>query len=222
MQANIFPALIGRMLKDDGGREVGKILSFIIDSSGEVREVLVESKGEELVRYPIERLKISQDEIFLISEIDRQADEICEKLPVLLKKREILESLFKNKEIMPEVYENISAEFDKSIDAMRVKAQSVLNDIERQIQLQENTIKMLHIARAFLEMEHGIGNVKDDVFRQSLLSILREIKYASYRKMSLLKTKERVSNVSLRADISVAADRYVEQKPVINVRITNE
>ncbi|MEM2587841.1 MAG: hypothetical protein QXV23_06030, partial [Candidatus Bathyarchaeia archaeon] len=96
------------------------------------------------------------------------------------------------------------------------------NDIERQIQLQVNTIKMLHIARAFLEMEHGIGNVKDDVFRQSLLSILREIKSASYRKMNLLKTKERVSNVSLRADISVAADRYVEQKPVINVRITNE
>jgi len=222
LQANVFAALIGRSLKDESGREIGKIISFVIDSSGEVREVLVENKGEELSKYPVERLKAGQDEVFLVSEIDRRVEEICEKLPILLKKREILESLFKNKEILPEVYESLSAEFDKSIDDMRVKAQSVLSDIERQIQIQENAIKMLHLARTFLEMEHGVGNIRDDVFRQSLLSILREIKYASYRKMGLLKTKERVSNLSLRADVSIAADKYVDQKSVVNVRITNE
>lgn len=214
--------IIGRILKDENGREIGKIVSFIIDSSGEAKEVLVENKGDELVKYPVERLKISQDEIFLVSDIERRVDEICEKLPVLLKKREILEALFRNKEILPEIYESLSAEFDKSIDDMRVKAQNVLSDIERQIQLQENTIKMLHLARTFLEMEHGIGNVRDDVFRQSLLSILREIRYASYRKMNLLKIKEKVSNISIRADVNVAADKYADQKPIINVRITSE
>ncbi|MEM1506740.1 MAG: PRC-barrel domain-containing protein [Candidatus Bathyarchaeia archaeon] len=222
MQTNIFATLIGRSLKDDSGREIGKIVSFVIDSSGEVREVLVENKGEEIIKYPVERLKAGQDDVLLVSEIDRRVEEICEKLPVLLKKREILESLFRNKEILPEIYESLSAEFDKSIDDMRVKVQGVLGDIERQIQSQENIIRMLHLARTFLEMEHGIGNVRDDVFRQSLLSILREIKYASYRKMSLLKTKEKVSGLSVRADVSVAADKYVDQKPVVNVRITNE
>ncbi|MCX8170348.1 MAG: hypothetical protein N3E47_00025 [Candidatus Bathyarchaeota archaeon] len=222
MQTNIFANLIGRNLKDDGGKEVGRIVSFVIDSSGEVKEVLVENKGEDLIKYPVERLKVGQDEVLLVSEIDKRVEEICEKLPVLLKKREILESLFKNKEILPEIYESMSAEFDKAIDNVRVKAQGVLGDIERQIQLQENIIKTLHLARTFLEMEHGIGNIRDDVFRQSLLSILREIKYVSYRKMSLLKTKERVSNLSIRADVSIAADKYVDQKPVMNVRITNE
>jgi len=110
---NVFPSLIGRTLKDENGKEIGRIVSFIIDSSGNVREVLIESKSEMLVRYPVERLKYSQEDVFLVFDVERRVEEICEKMPVLLKKREILESLFKNKEILPEIYESLSAEIDK-------------------------------------------------------------------------------------------------------------
>jgi hypothetical protein len=109
---------------------------------------------------------------------------------------------------------------------MNNEAQNLLNEIERQIQFQENMIKSLHLARTFLEMEHGIGNVRDEIFRQSLLSILREIKYASYKKMNLLKTKERVAGITLQASKegvgASAADNYVGQKPVISVHMTDE
>jgi hypothetical protein len=71
-----------------------------------------------------------------------------------------------------------------------------------------------------------VGNVRDEIFRQSLLSIIREIKYASYRKMNLLKTKERVIGVALQAGKEGAeastADSYVGQKPVISVRMADE
>jgi len=141
-----------------------------------------------------------------------------------------LESLFRNKEIPPEIYESLSAEFDKSLSELRAEAQNLLGDIDRQIQFQEDTIRMLHLARTFLEMEHGIGNIKDEVFRQSLLSILREIKYASYRKMTLLKTKDRVMSISLQTNgesmepekKDLIISDYVSQKPAINVRITDE
>lgn len=231
MVADFLPTLIGRGVKDENGREIGKIVSFIIDSSGEVKEVLIENKNDEFVRYPVARIKASQDEIFLVSDIERRADRICESLPILWRKREILESLFRNKEIPPEIYESLSAEFDKSLSELRTEAQNLLGDIERQIQFQEDTIRTLHLARTFLEMEHGIGNIKDEVFRQSLLSILREIKYASYRKMSLLKTKDRVISISLQTsgesmEVSGKKDLtigdYVSQRPAINVRITGE
>lgn len=222
METGIFPSLIGRSIKDENGREIGKIVSFIIGSLGEVKEVLVENKSEELIRFPAERLRVSQEEVFLVSDIERRVEKLCGIFPTLVRKREILESLFKNKEILPEIYESLSADFDKSINEMKVEAQNLLSDIERQIQFQENSIKMLHLARTFLEMEHGIGNVKDDAFRQSLLSILREIKYASYRKMNLLKIKEKVSSITIQTSVDLAVSDYVSQKPVINVRITNE
>ena len=229
MAANIFPNLVGRSLKDENGREIGRIVSFVIDSLGEVKEVLVEIKSEEVVKYPVERLRVDREEVFLISDIEKRAEELCGKFPILLKKREILDSLFKNKNIMPEIYENLSAGFDKSIDELRFEAKNLLSDIEQQIKFQENFIKTLHLARTFLEIEHGIGNLKDDVFRQSLLSILREIKYASYRKMNLLKIKNKVSSIALQENEEevpskepslVAGDYANGEKSVINVRIT--
>lgn len=226
LATNVFLTLIGRSIKDESGREIGKIISFVIDSSGDIREVLIENKGEEITKYPVERIKTIQDDVLLISDIERRAERLCEIFPILRRKREILESLFKNKEILPEIYEGLSAEFDKSLNDLRAEAQNLLGEIERQVQIQENSIKTLHLARTFLEMEHGVGNLKDDVFRQSLLSILREIKYASYRKMSLLKTKDRIMSLNIQAgktDLNAAnVGDYGDHKPAINVRITSE
>lgn len=217
---NVFPSLIGKPLKDENGREMGRIVSFIIDSSGAVREVLVESRNEALVRYPVGRLKCVQEDVFLVFDIERRVGEICERMPLLIKKREVLETLFKNKEILPEIYESLSAEIDKSISKIGAEAQGLLKEIECEIQQQEDLIKTLYLARTFLEMEHGVGNVKDDTFRQSLLSILREIKHISHRKMSLLKTKEKLSSLILQH--STGSSISPEQKTAISVRITDK
>lgn len=231
MATSIFPSLIGRSLKDENGREVGKIVSFIMDPLGETKEALVETKGGSIVRFPIERLRVNQEEISLTSDIERRADKICKNFPILLKKREILDSLFKNKEIIPEIYETLSAGFNKSLDELRSEAKNLLSDIEQQIRFQEDLIKTLHLARTFLEIEHGVGNVKDDVFRQSLLSILREIKYASHKKINLLKIKDMISKVSFQEleekvrseEPSLIAREHADnEKSVINVRITAE
>lgn len=220
MATDVFPPLIGKIAKDNGGREIGRIVSFIIDSSGNVKEALIENKSEELVRYSVERLKDDGEEVLVVSDVERRVENLCEELPILVKKREILESLFKNKEILPEIYESLSAEFDKSINDLRVEAQSILSEVESQIQQQENNIKMLHLARTFLEMEHGVGNVKDDVFRQSLISILKEIKYSSYKKMNLLKIKDKVSSIIPQSNL--VFEGHTDQKSIMSVRITDK
>jgi len=79
---------------------------------------------------------------------------------------------------------------------------------------------MLHLSRTFLEMEHGVGNVRDEVFRQSLISILKELKSASYKKMNLLKIKERISGLPLQ--YSIVSDINLDQKSTISVRITEK
>lgn len=220
MASTIYSSLIGKQLKDENGREIGKIISFIIDSSGTVREALVEGKSETLVRYPVSKLKFTQDDVFLVFDIERRVEEICEKMPLLLKKRDTLETLFKNKEIPPEIYEGLSAEIDKSISELETESQNLLKEIDSEVQRQEDSIKMLYLARTFLEMEHAIGNVKDDIFRQSLISILREIKYTSHRKSSLLKTKERLLGLTPKRDIG--SEINLGQKSAISVRITEK
>ncbi|MEM1514910.1 MAG: hypothetical protein QXT26_05105 [Thermoproteota archaeon] len=161
-----------------------------------------------------------QEDVSLVFDIEGRAEEICMKMPLLFKKREILETLFKNKEIPAEIYESLSANINKSISEIESEAQNLLKEVDCEIQRQEDLTKILYLARIFLEIEHGVGNVKDDAFRQSLLSILREMKYASQRKMSLLRIKEKLSSLILQQ--SSESSISFEQKPTISVRITDK
>ncbi|MEM2163358.1 MAG: hypothetical protein QXR84_00550 [Candidatus Bathyarchaeia archaeon] len=219
MVNEIFPSLIGRTLMDESGGEMGRMISFIIDSSGNVREMLVESKGEMLIRHPVERPRCSQEDVFLIFGIEKDVEKICEKMPILLKKREILESLFKNKEILSEIYENLCVEIDKSINEIRVRAQNLLKEIDDEIRCYEDSIRMLHLSRTFLEMERGVGNIRDEVLRQSLLPILRELKSLSHKKMNLFKIRERILSLS---QYDTVLESGLDQKSIIDVRITDK
>ncbi len=223
-----YPALIGRSIKDENGKEIGKIQSFLIDSSGRTTEILIQNKNEEFVQYPVEKLRIDQNEIFLNNA--GRVESFSERFPILKKKKEILDNLCKKNEILPEVYEGLAAEFDKSLDEMKHEGENLASDLEKQIQNEENSVKMLHLARTFLEMEHGIGKVEEQIYQQSLVSILKETKIVSYRKMKLTKDKDKILSIlsgektELFNDASSndAVSSPVDQNTVITVRMTQE
>jgi len=220
-------------VKDENAREIGKITSFLIDSSGLVREVLIENRNEEFVRFPVEGLKIDREEISLTTSIEKRAEVFSEKFPLTQKKRRILDRLKQNSEILPEIYEKLCSEFDKTLEEMKGEAKVLLEEAEKEVMVQEDYIKTLHLARTFLEIEHGIDNVKDDIYQVALIPILKEMKNASYRKINLLRIKDKVSSV-LVGDGEVESTKDTskeqnnstiaptEQKPVITVHMTQE
>jgi len=187
--------LIGKTVKDDLEREVGKVVSFLIDSSGQINEVLIEKRNGTLSKYAIDRLKVSQDEIFLLSHFDKRMEIFSEKFPIVRKKRQILDKLSDSKVVPPEIYDSLCKEFDKNMKEMKSEAQNLLNDIEKEMRAQEEYIKMLQLSRALLEIEHEIGMVKDEIYQQSLMSILKEMKNSQQRKLNLLKNKDKLLGI---------------------------
>jgi hypothetical protein len=188
---------IGKNIKDENNIEIGKILSFLMNSSGQTETVLVQNIYGKLVTYPIKDLVFDKDEVFHGSNISKKVEYISEQLPVMEKKSKILEDLSKSRLITQEVFENLSKEFEKFIKDMRKEAETILNDMDKQVHAQEDQVKMLQLARAFLEIEHRIGKLKDDSYQQSIMPILQGVKNAQQRKIVLLRTKERVSNILL-------------------------
>ena len=196
MNVNInAPKLVGKTVKDENNREIGRIVSFLIDSSGRAEEVLIENRFGRLTKYPVSMLKTEKDEVFLVSSVDRMVEMLSERLPTIQKKRRILDRLQENRVIPPEIYESLCKEFDKALKDMRNEARSLLEDMDKQIKTQEEKIKTLQLARAFLEIEHGIGTVEDDVYKQSIVSLLKEVKTAQQKKLNLLRTKDKVASI---------------------------
>jgi len=187
--------LVGKNLKDENDRDVGRITSFLIDSSGRIDEVLVENARGNLDRYAVKRLKIDGAGISLISHIDNRIEAIAQRLPVITKKRRILDKLSENKVIPPEIYENLSKEFDKALKGMKKEAQSLLEDMDQKAEEQEDYIETLQMSRTFLEIEREMGTVTNEVYQRSLMSILGEIKNARQRKLTLLGIKDKISSI---------------------------
>jgi hypothetical protein len=190
MSANIdAPGLVGKSVK-----ETGKIVSFLIDSLGQAKEVLVETNYGQLVRYPVDLLEVGRDEVSVVSDVDKKVEVLSEQLPTIRKKRKILDKLAENKVIPSGIQESLCREFDKTLKEMKSEAQGVLEDMEKQVKAQDEQLKTLQLARAFLEIEHGIGTVSDEIYQQSLMSVLREVKNAQQTKLSLLRAKDKVTD----------------------------
>jgi hypothetical protein len=187
--------LIGKPVRDEFDRETGRIVSFLIDASGQAQEVLVENNYGKLVKCSIDMLKTEKDKVLLLSYVDKKVTELAEQLPITMKKRKILDKLSQDRVLPAGIYESLCKEFDKNLKAMKNEAQALLEDIDVEIKEQEDQVKTLQLGRAFIEIEHGIGTVQDEVYQQSIISILKEVKSAQQKKLRLLRTKDKIIDI---------------------------
>ncbi|RJS93173.1 hypothetical protein CW705_01925 [Candidatus Bathyarchaeota archaeon] len=187
--------LIGKSVKILGEGRIGVIASFIMDASGQVKEVLIERDHGSLERYPMELLQIEDDEVLLSSPIEKRLRILSEKLPTTLKKRQALEKLSKDKIVPQTIYENLVKKFDKTLKELRDEARSLIEEIEKEADVEEDRIKTLQMARAFLEIEHAIGNVDEETYKRSIVALLRDMKNAQQKRLELLRIKEKISDL---------------------------
>jgi len=184
--------MIGKTVKISGGEESGIIVSFIMDASGKVEEVLIERHGA-LERYPADMLQIEGDEAFISSPIEKKLKNLSKNLPVVKKKRIVLEKLSKEKIVPREIFESLIKKFDGMLKEMENEAKSLIEEIDKEARLQEEYIKSLQTGRAFLEIEHAMGNISEEVYKRSIVALLRDVKNAQQKRLELLRTKERIN-----------------------------
>ena len=187
--------LIGKKVKVSGKDEIGVIVSFIMDSSGQVNDVLIERTQGGLEKHPIEMLQIEGDEIFLSSRIERKLKILSEKLPIIRKKRRVLDDLSRDKIIPQSIFESLVKKFDKTLKEMKDEAKNLIDEIEKEAEIEEDRIKALQMARAFLEIEHAIGNISEETYKRSIVALLKDTKNAQQRRLELMRTKERINEL---------------------------
>jgi len=203
--------LIGETIRDNN-TEIGKVASFLIDSSGSVQEAFVQKNNGEFARYPVEKLRIDSNGIALISDTTERLGILSERFPIMRKKRRVLDKLAENNKIPSDTYTNLSKWLDKALEGMEKETQNLINDIAKQVADQEDFIKTVQLARTFLEIEHAMGNVKNEIYHQSLMSLLKEIRNASQRKVDLQEIKGKLAGILIEEE-EVLPEPEPEEEP---------
>jgi hypothetical protein len=194
--SNLF-LYIGKPVKNEYGRVIGKIASFALTPSGKFDAVYVEFGDGQFTKQPMESLRFNGAEITFITKIKSQTGSLCDQIPLIWRKDQALKDLLEKKKITPEVYQDLHNSFTNVLSSLKRDAQEIVNDAAVEIERCKEEITSLSYAIANLEIEHEIGKVDEETYKNAFVALQDALRRATTEKTDFELTKSKVSSVLL-------------------------
>jgi hypothetical protein len=194
--SNLFLS-IGKPIKNEYGRVIGKVASFALTPNGKFDAVYVEFGDGQFTKQPMESLRFNGAEVTFISKIKNQAGILCDHIPLIWRKDEALKDLVDRKKITSEVYQDLHNSFTNVLAQLKKDAQVIIDESGIEIERCQDEITSLSYAIANLEIEHEIGKVDDENYRMAFALLQDTLRRASSEKTDFELTKSRLSSVLL-------------------------
>lgn len=200
---NLFLS-IGKPIKDEYGREVGKVASFSMTPNGKFDAVFVEFNSGKFSKQPLDQMKFNGSEVTFISTTKSQATALCDQMPLIWRKDQALKDLSENKKISPDMYIEIHKSFDGILNQLKKDAQVLSDELADQIATCEDEIKAISYAVLNLEIEHEIGRIDEETYKTAFSTLQESLKRTTAEKTELELAKNKLSNTMLGDSIAPA------------------
>jgi hypothetical protein len=194
--SNLFLS-IGKPIKNEYGRVIGKVASFALTPNGKFDAVYVEFGDGQFTKQPMESLRFNGAEVTFISKIKNQSGILCDHIPLIWRKDEALKDLVDKKKITSEVYQDLHNSFTNVLAQLKKDAQVIIDESGIEIERCQDEITSLSYAIANLEIEHEIGKVDEENYRMAFALLQDTLKRATSEKTDFELTKSRLSSVLL-------------------------
>jgi hypothetical protein len=194
--SNLFLS-IGKPIKNEYGRIIGKVASFALTPNGKFDAVYVEFGDGQFTKQPMESLRFNGAEITFISKIKNQAGTLCDHIPLIWRKDEALKDLMEKKKITPEVCQDLHNSFTSVLTQLKKDAQVIIDESIIEIERCTEEISSLSYAIANLEIEHEIGKVDEENYRSAFALLQDTLRRATTEKTDFELTKSKLSSVLL-------------------------
>ena len=213
--SNLF-LYIGKPIKNEYGRIIGKVASFALTPSGKFDAVFVEFGDGQFTKQPMETLKFNGAEVTFISKIKNQASILCDQIPFIWRKDQALKDLNDKRKISPDLYQELHNSFTSVLTQLKKDAQIIVDEAAIEIERCQEEISSLSYAIANLEIEHEIGKVDEENYKNDFALLQETLKRATLEKTDFELTKSKVSNVLLgdSQDTTQRTKTYAEQVSV--------
>ena len=210
--SNLF-LYIGKPIKNEYGRIIGKVASFALTPSGKFDAVFVEFGDGQFTKQPMETLKFNGAEVTFISKIKNQASILCDQIPLIWRKDQALKDLNDKRKISPDLYQELHNSFTNVLTQLKKDAQIIVDEAAIEIERCQEEISSLSYAIANLEIEHEIGKVDEENYKNAFALLQETLKRATLEKTDFELTKSKVSSVLLgdSQDTTQRTKTYAEQ-----------
>lgn len=188
---------IGKPVKDEYGRQVGRIASFMANPNGRVNGVFVEHGDGEFFRYSTTQLEMGDDGVVLLSGIKLRVRALCDEIPLIWRKDQALSELLEKKKIPSEMFDDLHKKFQNALNEMKANAKAALDSIDKQVIMCNQQIKELQSAKVYLEIEREIGKIDEKSYQTAFEMIEDGFKQVNAEKSDLEAMRNKLSNILL-------------------------
>ena len=209
--SNLFLS-IGKPVKDEYGRSVGRIVCFATSPSGKFEAAFIEQSDGRFTKQPMEYLVFNGADVTYLSKIKTRAGVFFDQIPFIWRKDKALKDLVEKKKIAQVLYQELHASFTTVLSQLRKDAQIVLDETIQGITRCEEETTTLSYSVLYLELEHEIGKISDDVYRASFAQLQETLRRTSAEKTDLELVKNKLSNILLGDSPATPEPRLPEQK----------
>ncbi|MBS7632123.1 CdvA-like protein [Candidatus Bathyarchaeota archaeon] len=193
---NLFLS-IGKPVKDEYGRVIGRVASFAVTPSGKFDNVFIEKGDGRFQKQSVEHLKLDGSEAILLSRIKSESTAFCDQIPLIWRKDQALKELLNKKKISQELYSELHTSFDGALTQLKNEAQVLIEEIDKEINRCAEETKTLNYALVHLEIEHAIGKIDDQAYATAFDVIQDNLKRINVEKSDLELTRNKLSNILL-------------------------
>jgi hypothetical protein len=194
--SNLF-LYIGKPVKDEYGRQVGKIASFAVSPNGRVNGVFVEHGDGEFMRYPSEQFNVDGEDITLTPTIKLRVKALCDEIPLIWRKDQALSDLVDKKKIPSEMFGELHKNFEGALNQLKTDAQTHLDAIDKQVAKCNQQVRDLNSALIHLEIEREIGRIDENAYQTAMEMIKEGLKQTNNEKNDLESMRSQLSNLLL-------------------------
>jgi chromosome segregation ATPase len=194
--SNLFLS-IGKPIKDEYGRTVGKVASFALTPNGKFDGVYVESNDGKFVKQSMEHLKFNGAEVTFTSNLKSRASILCDQIPLIWRKNQALKDLAEKRKISPDLYQELRNNFEAVLNQLKTDAQDLSEEANKETERCNQEIKTLGYAVVNLELEHEIGQVDEEAYQSAFTLLQENLKRANAEKSDIELTKSKLSNIML-------------------------
>lgn len=193
---NLF-LCVGKPVKDEYGRIVGKVASFAMTPNGKFDAVFVEFSGGQFSKQPMEQMKFNGSEVTFISTAKSHSSVLCDQIPLIWRKDQALKDLSDKKKISTEMYMEIHNSFDGVLNQLKKDAQVLSEEISDEIATCDDEIRAMSYALLNLEIEHEIGKIEEEAYKTSFAMLQENLKRTTQEKSELELARTKLSNTIL-------------------------
>ncbi|MGD9130420.1 MAG: CdvA-like protein [Candidatus Bathyarchaeota archaeon] len=204
---------VGKQIKDEYGRQIGRVASFKVTPTGRIDGIFVEHGDGEFLSYTSDQIKLDNGDLVISPTLKLKAKSLCNEIPLIWRKDRALNELVEKKKIPPEMYDDLHSTFEGALNQLKDNAKELTENIDNEIDRCNKQIHSLHSALINLEIEREIGRLNGEAYEKALGIIQWGLKGVNAEKSDLEALKSKLSNLLLGDQTAKAPETTTPEAP---------